>query len=163
MAKGLQSAIQPSSVGPLHTVPLTHHHLSHPLKVRGVSEALNSPTHSLLQYTLHILKCSETSTTHTPVYIGGHLLPPQHPHSYVCHQYVLCSSCVHCLKFCNICVYSSILIKNTKINLVCCTTAFKVHFSSIPAFKLLKHTTLAAQTSEVVPITNILILLVSSA
>lgn len=56
MAKGLQSAIQPSSVRPLHTVLLTHHRLNHTLKVRGVSEALNSPTHSLLQYSLHSLK-----------------------------------------------------------------------------------------------------------
>lgn len=117
MAKGIQSAIQPSAVRPLHTVPLANHCLNHTLKRwKGVSagfhkdlqtcsdlapwggspvccfsqmnrqmfgecgalESLNSHTHSLLQYRLHILKCSETSTTHTLQFTSVVIFSPLH-------------------------------------------------------------------------------------
>lgn len=44
----------------------------------GALESLNSHTHSLLQYRLHILKCSETSTTHTLQFTSVVIFSPLH-------------------------------------------------------------------------------------
>lgn len=128
----------------------------------GALETPNTHTHTVptsIQTAQH--QCSETSTRRTPVYIGGHLLPSTHPHSYVCHQYVLCPSCVHCLKFCNICVYSSILIKNTKTNPV--SVSFNVDLSRMLNFKLLKRTNIGSTNFKVCLFNKYLIHLMYSA
>lgn len=75
---------------------------------------LISPSSSTSQHTLH----QTLVTTFFSCPTWTHLQSPS--------KYVLCPSCVYCLKFCNICVYSSILIKNTKTDHTSCF--FCVHW-----------------------------------